>query len=59
MIPVPNKIFDGIVSVLFEHPECKLLTSDAKTELTLELKDENNILIDNHSLPINAVLEIL
>ena len=40
----------------FEHPEYKLLTSNAITELTLDVRDENNILIDNHSLPINAVL---
>ena len=59
MIPVPNKVFDDIVLAHFEHPEYKLLTSNAITELKLEVKNENNILIDNHSLPINAVLEIL
>ena len=59
VIPVPNKVFGDIVSVHFEHPEYKLLTSDAVTEFTLEVKDKTNILIDNHSLPINAVLEIL
>ena len=59
MLPVPNKVFGDIVSACFDHPEYKLLTSNAITKLTLEVKDKNNILIDNHSLPINAVLKIL
>ena len=59
VLPVPNKVFGDIVSANFEHQDYKVLTSNAITELTLEVKDENNILIDNHSLPINAVLEIL
>ena len=59
VIPVPNKVFGDIVSAHFEHPDYKVLTSNAVTELTLEVKDENNIFIDNHSLTINAVLEIL
>ena len=58
MIAVPNKVFGDIVLVRFEHPEYKLLTNDAITELTLEVKDENNILIDNHGLPTNVVLDI-
>ena len=56
---MPNKVCGDIVSAHFEHPEYKLLTSIATTVLKLEVKNENNILIDNHSLPINAVLEIL
>ena len=59
VIPVPNKVFGDIVLVRFEHPVYELLTSDAITELTLEVRDGNNILIDNHRLPISAVLEIL
>ena len=57
VIPVPNKVFGDIVSVHFEHPEYKLLTKYAITELILE--DDNTTFIDNHGLPINAVLEIL
>ena len=59
VIPLPNKVFGDIVLAHFEHPEYKLLTSNTITELTLEVEDENNISIDNHSLPLNAVLEIL
>ena len=40
VIPVPNKVFGDIVSACFERLEYSLLTSDAITELTLEVKDE-------------------
>ena len=56
---MPNKVFGDIVSAHFGHPEYILLTSNVITELTIEGKDENNILIGNHSLPINAVFKNL
>ena len=59
MIPIENKQFGDIVSVNFEHPQYKLLTNGAITELKLDVRDENNKTIDNHGLPINCVLEIL
>ena len=58
VIPVENKDFGDIITARFEHPEYKRLMNDAISELTLEIRDENNKKIINH-LPINCVLEII
>ena len=58
VIPVENKDFGDITTMRFEHPEYKRLMNDAISELTLEIRDENNKKIINH-LPINCVLEII
>ena len=59
VIPIKNINFGDIVTVRFEHPEFKRLTNGAITELKLVVKDENNNAVDNHSLPMSCVLEII
>ena len=58
VIPVPNKAFGDVVATRFEQPEYKCLQNGTIGELKLEVRDENNNKIDNHGLPINAILEI-
>ena len=58
VIPIENKDFGDIITVRFEHPEYKCLINDTISELTLEIRDENNKKIINH-LPTSCVLEIL
>ena len=58
VIPVPNREFGDIVATRFEQPEYKYLQNGTIGELKLEVRDENNNKIDNHGLPINAILEI-
>lgn len=59
VVPIANRVFGDIVTMRFEHPEYKCLTNNALTELTLEVRDEFNNRIDNHGLPMTAVLEII
>ena len=59
VISIENKSFGDIVTVRFEHPKFKCLKNGAITELKLDVKDENNTVVDNHGLPMSFVLEII
>ena len=58
-IPIENKSFGDIVTVRFEHPEFKRLKNGTITVLITVVMDENNTFVDNHSLPMSCVLEII
>lgn len=55
VVVVPNKQFVAIVRLI----EFKYLVGDAITGLALEVTDENNEIIFNRGLQINAVLKIV
>lgn len=59
VVSIENKIFGDIISVRFEHPEFKRLSNGTITELKITARDENGVNINNHGLPMSAVLEIV
>ena len=50
--------FGSVESVRFEHPEFRRLREGAVTELTVSVRDDQGRPIDNHGLPITAVIEL-
>ena len=50
--------FGGIHTVRFERPEFKRLQAGTISELTISIRDENGILINNHGLTIEVSLEV-
>jgi hypothetical protein len=59
VVPIENKEYGDVVSERFEHPEFKYLSNGAITDLEISVRDENGWKIDNHGLPISAVLYII
>ena len=58
-VPILNSAFGDVLSIRFENPEYKYLSNGALTELKLSVCDEYDRKIDNHGLPMSAVLEII
>ena len=59
IVPVLNREFGDVVTTRFEHPEYKCLSNGTVSELTLEIRDSDNNVINNNGLPIIIVLEII
>lgn len=59
ILPVSCNEFGEQVSVRFEYPDFKRLCNGSLTELNITVRDDDGKLIDNHGLPITAVLKTL
>ena len=51
-IPFSAKPFGKVVSHQFESPIFKKLANGCITELSMQITDENNVILENHGLPI-------
>ena len=58
IIPVSDIPFGKCVHLSFDRPVFKNLTIGCITELSFKINDENEVLIDNHGLPILVELNI-
>ena len=58
IILVSDKSFGRAVYLSFARPAFKLLINGCITEFSFKIADENDILIDNHGLPILVELVI-
>ena len=58
VIPVSDKPFGKAVSCQLEHPVFKNLINGCLNELSIQIKDENENILDNHGLPITIELII-
>ena len=58
IIPVSDISFGKCAYHSFDRPVFKNLTNGCITELSFKITDENNVLIDNHGLPIIVELNI-
>ena len=56
IIPVSDKPFGKAVSCQLEHPVFKDLINGCINELSMQLKDENDNVLNNHDLPITIEL---